>query len=68
MISVPAAYYQNVMQYSAYWGISMFKCDILRSVFRAAPWSKRWKKNSEILQNFWVRFSITTIHFQCSEL
>jgi len=21
-----------------------FKCDILRSIFRAATWSKRWKK------------------------
>jgi len=26
------------------------------------------KKGSELLQNFWVRFSITPIHFQCFEL
>jgi len=26
------------------WMNTMFKCDILRSIFRAAPWSKRWKK------------------------
>jgi len=34
----------------------MFKCDILRSIF------------SGMLQNFWVRFSITPIRFQCFEL
>jgi len=40
------AYYQNVMHYSvyeAYQSNAMFKCDILHSIFRAAPWSKRWK-------------------------
>jgi len=41
--ALPAAYYQNVMHYSAYRGISI-ECDILRSIFRAAPWSKCWKK------------------------
>jgi len=24
----------------------MFKCDILRFIFKAAPWSKRWKKQA----------------------
>jgi len=28
----------------AYRSNAMFKCDILRSIFRAASWSKRWKK------------------------
>jgi len=35
---------------------------------RRGEWSKRWKKSSGVLQNFWVRFSITPIHFQCFEL
>jgi len=26
--------------------------------------SKRWEKNSEMLQHFWVRFFITPIYFQ----
>jgi len=26
------------------------------------------EKSSEMLQNFWVRFSITPINFQCFEL
>jgi len=30
----------------------MFKCDILRSIVRAAPWSKRWKKSSESAVEF----------------
>jgi len=31
----------------AYRSNAMFKCDILRSIFKAAPWSKRWKKAAE---------------------
>jgi len=57
------------MHYSAYIEAyrsnAMLKCDILRSIFRAVPWSKRWKRSSGMLQNFWIRFSITPIHFQC---
>jgi len=62
------AYYQNVMHYSAYRGVAMnlmFKCDMLRSIFRVALWSKHWKKSSRMLQNFWICFSIMPIHFQC---
>jgi len=40
--SNPFAYYQNVMRYSVYIEAhrsnAMFKCDMLRSIFRAAPW------------------------------
>jgi len=38
----PSAYYQNVSitaSIEAYRSNVMFKCDILRSIFRAAPWS-----------------------------
>jgi len=44
------AYYQNVIHYSAYRAYrsnAMFKCDIFRSIFGAAPWSKHWKKAAE---------------------
>jgi len=30
----------------AYWSNAMFKCDILRSIFRVAPWSKCWKNKT----------------------
>jgi len=80
---IPNAYYQNAMHYSAYRALgsnALFKCDILRTIFRAAQWSKRWKikqrNAAEFLgsilhhanlfsKNFWVRFSITPIYFQC---
>jgi len=55
----------------AYRSNVMFKGDILRSILSAAAWSSdrnARKKSSGILQNFWVWFSITPIHFQCFEL
>jgi len=36
----------------AYRSNAMFKCDILRSSFRAAPWSKRYKKAAECYRIF----------------
>jgi len=41
----------------------MIKCDILRGAV-----VETLKKSSEMLQNFWVRFSITPLHFQSFEL
>jgi len=31
---------------------AMLKCDILCSIFRAAPWSKRWKKKQRNAAEF----------------
>jgi len=30
----------------------MFKCDILSYIFRAEPWSKRWKKKQRNAAEF----------------
>jgi len=47
----------NALQYSAlpveaYRSNARFKCDILRSIFRAAPRSKRWKKKQRNAAEF----------------
>jgi len=43
----------------------MFKCDILH-YFQSGR--NAGEKSSGMMQNFWIRFSITPIHFQCFEL
>jgi len=36
----------------AYRSNAMFKCDILRSILRVAPWLKRWKKKQRSAAEF----------------
>jgi len=36
----------------AYRSNAIFECDILRSIFRAAPWSKRWKIKQQNAEEF----------------
>jgi len=65
-------YYQNVMHYTAYKGISI-ECDVsirhFMLYFQSSAVVETLEKNSsEMVQNFWVRFSITPIHFQWFDL
>jgi len=49
----------------AYRSNAMFKCDILRSIFRVVKTLEKKQRNAA---EFWVLFSITPILFQCFEL
>jgi len=63
--ATPSAYYQNVVFYR---GISI-ECDALMRHFTLCFQSGTVVETLEKKQqNFWVRFSITPIHFQCCEL
>jgi len=46
--------------------LAKIKCDPFCFIFTAAMWLrlKHQKNNFKMLQNFWVRFSATPIHFQ----
>jgi len=46
----------------------MFKCNIFALFSERRHGQKAGDKSSEMLQNFWVRFSITPIPFQRFEL
>jgi len=69
------AYYQNVMHYSAHRGYrsnAMFKCDILRSIFRATLWNAAEFLGSILhhansFSMLWVRVAIG-IRWHCNAL